>query len=116
MISRGQNFKQVPLEIAGSSTFGRYPKVSSSKTINMFLSDNFLVDYAGYEVVIEASQFNNGKVGRGIHTSTKLKKLITVVDNGVYLVDITFNNATLQASNILVTKLAIYKHQQVSFT
>lgn len=105
MIARGQNFKQMPIKIAGSSVFGRYPKISTERTINMFLSDEWLVDYAGYAAVINASQFNNGKVGRGIHTSTKLNKLIVVVDNGAYLVDITFNNSTLRASNILVTKI-----------
>lgn len=105
MIARGQNFKQVPLRIAGSSTFGRYPKVSTERTINMFLSDDFLVDYAGYQTAIPASRFTNGVRGRGIHTSVKLGKMVIVIDNGVYLVDIDFNNNTLQFSNIEVNRI-----------
>lgn len=105
MISRSDNFKQVPIKIAGSSIFGRYPKISTERTINMFLSDEWLVDYAGYATIIKASQFNNGLVGRGIHTSTKLGKLVVVVDDGVYLVTLAFNTNTLSASNILVTRI-----------
>lgn len=105
MIARGQNFKQYTLEIAGSSTFGRYDKISPSKTLNMYLSDGWLVDYPGYEKVIDASLFNNGTEGRGLHTSTKLGKLVTVVGNGVYLVEISFNVSTSTATNILVDRI-----------
>lgn len=105
MIARGQNFKQVPLEIVGSSIFGRYPKINAQKTINMFISDNWLIDYAGYETVINASLFQNGIVGRGIHTSTKLNKIVTVIDNGVYLVNIDFNVATSTPTNVVVNRI-----------
>src|SRR5574338_1641575 len=98
MITRGQNFKSIDLNIAGSSTFGRYPKISIEKTYNMYLSDGFLVNYPGYKSVISPSFFNNGTVGRAVHTSTKLNKLVIVVDNSVYLASLTFDNYYLTPS------------------
>jgi hypothetical protein len=91
MIARGQNFKQIPLNITGSSVFGRYPKISIEKTYNMFQSDTFMVPYAGYQIGIPSSEFRNAKVGRAIFTSTKLNKLVIVTDNNVFLVDVVFN-------------------------
>lgn len=91
MLTRGQNFQQVPLNIVGSSTFGRYPKISVEKTYNMFVSDNFLVDYAGYEIIIPKRLLGNGKEGRGIFTSTKLGSLISVIDNNVFIININYD-------------------------
>lgn len=91
MITRSENFKPMSLNIVGSSTFGRYPKISQERTYNMFMSDNWMVPYAGYEIAIPASAFANGKEGRACHSSTKLGRLITVVDSNVYLVNLTFN-------------------------
>jgi hypothetical protein len=91
MITRGQNFKQFPINIVGSSTFGRYPKISVEKTYNMFMSDNFMVPYAGYKVAVPSSQFNNGKEGRAIFTSTKFDKLVVIIDANVYLVTVNFS-------------------------
>ncbi len=105
MIARGQNFKSIPLRIAGSSIFGRYPKINSEKTMNMFLSDEWLVPYSGYKMVIPFSSFGNGKIGRGIHTSTKLGKLVTVVGNGVFLVSLDFDFLTEQPKNIVVNRI-----------
>lgn len=105
MIERGQNFKSLPLNIAGSSVFGRYPKINSEKTINMFLSDNWLVPYGGYESVIKSNLFSNGLSGRGIHTSTKLNKLVVVIDTGVFLVSLDFNQSTALPTNIVVNRI-----------
>src|SRR5688572_3659586 len=92
MISRGQNFEKVPLNIVGSSTFGRYPKISNERTYNMFVSDNFMVPYAGYKIAIPSSRFSTtAREGRGAFTSTKLNRLVVVIDNKVYLAKITFN-------------------------
>ena len=87
MINRSQRFKSFPLNISGSSTFGRYPKISIEKTYNMFASDDWLVPYAGYQTAIA----NLGKNARAIHTSTKLNRLVVVVDSTVYLINIFFD-------------------------
>jgi len=107
MIARGQNFKKFDLNIVGSSIFGRYPKISLEKTYNMFISDNWLVDYAGYQKV-SFDTGSLGAIGRGIHTSTKFNKLVVVVDNKVYLVDIFFDQnilMTFDTSAILIGTL-----------
>lgn len=105
MISRGQNFEQVPINIVGSSIFGRYPKISIEKTYNMFESDGFMVPYAGYEVAIPQSAFGNMTSGRALHTSTKLNKLIGVIGNKVFLIDITFNQSLLSFSKIQIIQI-----------
>lgn len=91
MINRTQRSQPFPINITGSSTFGRYPKMSSEKTINMFVSDNWMVPYAGYKSVLHSSDFGNAVEGRAIHTSTKLNKLVAIFDNRVYLIDLTFD-------------------------
>lgn len=96
MISRGQNFKQIPIDVVGSSTFGRYPKISIQKTYNMFGSDNFLVPYAGYQIAIGSASLLNGKVGRGIYSSAKLNRMIVVIDSNVFLVNISYNQFSAQ--------------------
>jgi hypothetical protein len=106
MIARGNNFKSVPLNIVGSSVFGRYPKISTEKTYNMFISDSFLINYAGYQIAIPQSQL--GSEGRGAHTSTKLGRIVTVVDDKVYLINIFFdqdNEMTLDSSVVQIGTL-----------
>lgn len=93
MINRGANFKPFPINIVGSSTFGRYPKISIEKTYNLFMSDEFMVPYAGYQVAIKASEFGNGKEGRAIFTSTKLGEEIVVIGSRVYRVKLTYSQA-----------------------
>jgi len=91
MINRTANSQAIPLNIVGSSTFGRYPTISIEKTYNMFMSDGWMVPYSGYKLAIPFTTLGNGKEGRGLHTSIKLNRLITVVDSNVYLITITFN-------------------------
>lgn len=98
MIARGQNFEAKPLNIVGSSIFGRYPKISVEKTVNMFISDNWLVPYGGYEVAIPSSEFGNAAKGRGIHTSIKFNRLVAVFDNRVYLINIFFDQLRKEVS------------------
>lgn len=93
-VVRGQNSQAMPLNLAGSSIFGRYPKISIEKTTNMFVSDNWLVDYAGYEIIIPSNRLGNTTNGRGIFTSTKLGGLIAVFENQVFLIKITYNQQT----------------------
>ncbi|HEY2811765.1 MAG TPA: hypothetical protein VGJ00_10315 [Rhabdochlamydiaceae bacterium] len=91
MITRGNNFKTFPLNLVGSSVFGRYPKINIEKTVNLFISDKFMVPYAGYTVGIPSSEFNGGTVGRAIFTSTKFGKLVVVIGANVYLVTIFYD-------------------------
>jgi hypothetical protein len=91
MINRGQTSQEQPLNIVGSSVFGRYPKISIEKTYNMFMSDNWMVPYAGYQLAIPASALNSSLQGRALHTSIKLNRLIGVFGNSVYLININFN-------------------------
>jgi hypothetical protein len=91
MIVRGQNFKEIPLNIVGSSTFGRYPKISIEKTYNMFISDTFMVPYAGYSIGIPSANFANSIEGRAIFTSTKFNKLVVVEGANVYLVNVVYS-------------------------
>lgn len=117
MISRGQNFQSVPLNIVGSSVFGRYPKINIEKTYNMFISDEFMVPYAGYQIAITASQkFNDGKVGRGCFNSTKFNRLVVIIDDKVYLVNIffdqdnnrTFDSQVVQIGTLQTTEGVVY--------
>lgn len=101
MINRSQNFTKVPLNICGSSTFGRYPKISIEKTYNMFISDNFLVPYAGYKLAIS----DLGEVGRGLHSSIKYNRMIAVVDQNVYLINIFFDQNLAKTFDTQVIKI-----------
>lgn len=111
MIARGQNFKQFPLNIVGSSIFGRYPKISIEKTYNMFMSDGFMVPYAGYNIGITSSQFGNATKGRGIFTSTKFDKLVVVEGNGVYLVDINYSQQKQKVTTSQVIRIGTLQTQ-----
>lgn len=103
MFYRGQNTKQVPLNIVGSSIFGRYPKISIEKTYNMFMSDNFMIPYAGYQIAIPSSEFNNGATGRGIFTSTKFGKIVAVIGANVYLCSIVYSQSLQKVTSSQVS-------------
>jgi hypothetical protein len=77
-ISEGE---QLPVNIVGSSTFGRYPKISLEKTYNMFISDEWLVNYAGFQNVSEI--FPQGE-GRALFHSVRGQFLIAVISSTIY--------------------------------
>ena len=105
MVARGQNFKQFPLNIVGSSIFGRYPKISIEKTYNMFISDTFMVPYAGYSIGITAANFLNAIEGRCIFTSTKFGELVVVEGNGVFLVQINYSQSSESVTSFQVFRI-----------
>jgi len=76
---------EVDLNIVGSSVFGRYNKISSELTQNMFITDNWLVNFAGWKQVYDVLP-NAAKAGqgRGIYASTRGNLLIAVVNAQVY--------------------------------
>lgn len=72
-----------PLDVIGSTAFGRYAKISSEETYNMIISDESLVPFDGYTSVASISKSGNG---REIYASTKYNHMICVVDDGVYTI------------------------------
>jgi len=83
MKGRSPNFTQIPLDIVGSTKFGRYPKISVEQTYNMIISDGFLVPAAGYQIVSELARHAEG---RAIFTSTRYNHMIAVIGNKVYAI------------------------------
>ena len=75
------NSKQEEVNIVGSSVFGRYAKISSEKTLNMFVSDSWLVNTAGYQKVYELLPEGKARI---IFSSTRGNIMIVVIDSFVY--------------------------------
>jgi len=72
------------LKMVCSTVFGRYPKISVEQVYNMFQTDGWMVNYAGYKQTDIIEYVGRG---RGIFNSTKLDHLVIVIDNNVYIVD-----------------------------
>lgn len=81
------NAQRVPINIAGSSIFGRFPKISLEKTYNMFVSDNWIINYAGFKKVID---FLPKGEGRGIFKSVRGGFILSVVESAVYRLNSNF--------------------------
>jgi len=73
--------EQVKVNIVGSSTFGRFAKISSERTYNMFESDSWLIPFSGYKKVLQL--FPAG-VGRGLFRSIRGGFLLAVINANVY--------------------------------
>lgn len=82
------NAENIPIEIVGSSTFGRYPKQSSAMTQNMFISDDWLINFSGYKKTLAPLEASRG---RGLFHSIRGNILIAVYGSGVYRIDSNFN-------------------------
>jgi len=80
-ISKG---REVPIDVVGSSTFGRWPKISLAKTFNLFISDQWLINYAGFEKQVELLPSGPG---RGLFYSVRVNFMIAVVSTSVYRLD-----------------------------
>lgn len=76
--------QNIPVNVVGSTLFGRYAKTSMEQTYNMIISDEWLVPYAGYKKVLEISPTGEG---RGLYHSSKLGEMIAVVDDIVYRIN-----------------------------
>lgn len=76
------NSQQVPVNVVGSSIFGRYPKISLEKTYNMFISDNWMVSYAGFQKVSQI--FTKGE-GRALFHSIRGDFMLAVVSSAVFV-------------------------------
>jgi hypothetical protein len=76
---------QIPVRIVGSSIFGRHPIISDERTWNMFISDEWLLNFAGYAQAVEI--LGAGTEGRGLFHSTRGNFLLTVLGSNVYRID-----------------------------
>jgi hypothetical protein len=56
----------MPVNIAGSSKFGRYPLISSERTYNRYVSDGFGIDFSGW---IKRTSFPGDIEGRAAFPS-----------------------------------------------
>lgn len=74
----------INLPMVGASNFGQYPKISNEKTFNLYISDEALVPFAGYQKVAE---LNSGGVGRAIFNSPRFNHLLAVVGDRLYAID-----------------------------
>lgn len=76
---------QIPVRIVGSSIFGRHPIISDERTWNMFISDEWLINFAGYDQAVEILPINIE--GRGLFHSTRGNFLLTVLGSNIYRID-----------------------------
>ena len=74
-----QTSEQVPLNIVGASNFGRWPKVNSERTQNMFSADGFSMNFAGYQFRTELLEN-----GRGLFASKKANLMFAVSSRNIY--------------------------------
>src|ERR1700749_624920 len=82
------NSETVSVNVVGSSTFGRYPKISLEKTYNMFISDEWMVNYAGFQKV---SDISDSEEGRALFHSVRGDFLLTVQSGSVYVLRSNLN-------------------------
>lgn len=82
MPSQTPNAKEIPVNVTGSSTFGRYSKISGEKTFNQFESDGWLVPTGGFKKILE--MIEKGGKGRGFFKSTRGNFMIAVINANVY--------------------------------
>lgn len=74
---------ELPVTVAGWSNFGVEPKVNGERTVNMFVSDGWLVCIGGWQKVYE---FLPAGEGRGVFKSSNGNFFIAVVNANVYRV------------------------------
>lgn len=79
------NGTPIPVQIVGSSTFGKVPIISDERTYNMYIADEWLLNWAGYQEVIEI--VTDPIVGRGIFTSNRGNFMLLVLGNTIYRVN-----------------------------
>ena len=99
MSTRTAEAQELPIKVVGSSTFGRYGKISCEKTINLFESDQFLVPFAGYKRVLDLLPTGATGSGRGIFHSIRGNFLIGVINSNVYRIDFTIGPQLIGSLN-----------------
>ena len=74
---------RVPLAVVGSNKFGRYPKISTEKTYNMYESDKWMVPTPGHLKILQVDPLAEG---RGIFTSVRGNFMLVVIGDGVWII------------------------------
>lgn len=103
-----ENAQSIPLNVVGGSTFGLYPKISVEKTFNMFVSDNWMVNYAGYKRVAEGEAGD----GRGIFYSTRGNFMLVVTGTAVYRYDTNLTRSTI--TTLTTTQGQVYMAENLA--
>lgn len=93
------NSQQVDVLITSGSEFGRYSKIDASKTINMFVSDGWLVNYPGFKKIKPILPFGEG---RGLFNSIRGGFLLVVIDAQVFRIDPNLNLTLIGVLNTTV--------------
>ena len=81
-----ENAEQIPIIVAGSSTFSVWPKISLEKTYNMYLSDEWMIGFPGYKQVALSAAPGEG---RALFRSVRGGFLLAVVGSAVYILNQT---------------------------
>lgn len=76
---------EIPVRIVGSSIFGRHPIISDERTWNMYISDEWLLNFAGYNQALEI--LPTGNEGRGLFHSIRGNFMLMVIGSNVYRID-----------------------------
>lgn len=79
-------YKDIPIEVVGSTKFGRFSKMSAEQTFNMIIADDWMFPFAGYKNV---DTINPTGQGRGIYSSAKSQKMFFVIDNDIWVRDLS---------------------------
>lgn len=87
------NSQSIPIQVCGSSTYGRYQKIGSGLTFNMFISENWLVNFAGYKKLTELNAL--GDSVRGLFKSSRGNFLLAVCGTQVYKINSSFSASIL---------------------
>lgn len=82
------NSKPIPVKIVGSSIFGRHAIISDERTWNLFVSDEWLLNFAGYEQELEL--IAGSAEGRGGFHSTRGGFVLAVIGSSVFRINSDF--------------------------
>jgi len=94
--------QEIPVEIVGSSNYGRYPMISAERTYNMFIDtssdgkEQWLTNFAGYKAIKEIAP--DIEEGRGLFHSIRGQFLLFVIADNVYRLNTEDDDAVLVGS------------------
>lgn len=95
------NSQSIPVDMVGSSTFGRYKKISAAFTQNMYVSEDWLISYAGYKKALSPT---TSGTGRGLFHSTRSNVMVAVIGTAVFVIDTNLNVVRVMGPDRLTTQ------------